>query len=273
MAAFVIRAHYICLPSSCFFAVMRPGLRGIFLLVFTLMCRPGHGQALVPGYVVTTELDSLRGAICPRDEFEQQLGVDFVLLNGTQRRWLDARQVKAYGYVQRGDTVRYVAVVLNQDPAHGGARGIFLRQLVAGPVELYEYHYIPLPPPGGIIVRGGQPLLFPALSVRSARFGSGRSLVLYHPVRNTTTEVTWWNFPAAAAAYFADSPALAADLQAKHYRPRAIPQVVKRYNAWCAAAAFLDGGPKASKSPTASIGINQSMLLEGQHVLEQPERP
>ena len=248
---------------------MRPNLRSVFFLVLTLVYRTGQGQALVPGYVVTTEQDSLRGAICLRDEFQQQLGVDFVLLNGTQRRWLDAHQVKAYGYVHRGDTVRYVAVALNQSPAQAGARGIFLRQLVAGPVELYEYHYMPLPPPGSLPVRGAQPPLFPALSVRSARFGSGRSLVLYQSARTTTTEVTWWDFPTDAAAYFADYSALATDLQANYYRPRSILQVVKRYNAWCTAATSLDGGPKSPKSPTASIGVNQSLWNEGQRALEQ----
>ena len=253
--------------------MLRPCLRVIFLLVLALLCQAGHGQALVPGYIVTTEQDSLRGAICRHDELAQQVGVDFVPLNGTQRRWLDAHQVKAYGYVHRGDTVRYVAVVLNQGASHGEASCIFLRQLVAGPVELYEYRYTPLPAIGCLPESMVGHSLFPALSLRSARFGSGHALVLYQSTRNTTTEVTWWNFPTDAAAYFADYPALAADLQAKHYRRRGIPQVVKRYNAWCTAAAPLSSELKLPKSQAASTGPTPSLWNASRLARNPAERP
>ena len=232
-------------------------LRVALLIVLALLCRAGYGQNLVPGYVVTTELDSIRGAICRHDELQQQGGVDFVPLNGTRLRWLDAHQVKAYGYVHRRDTVRYVAVVLHPGTPHGEARCLFLRQLAAGSVELYEYQYTP-PEPRGNFAPNGEAGFFPPLSIRSARFGSGHALVMYYPAHNSTTEITWWHFPVDAAAYFADCPALAADLRAKRYRLRDIAQVIKRYNAWCTAAELVNGYRKLSPPNTAGLGTTRT---------------
>ena len=232
-------------------------LRVALPIVLSLLCRAGYGQTLVPGYVVTTELDSIRGAICRHDEMQQQGGVDFVPMHGTHLRWLDVHQVKAYGYVHRRDTVRYVAVVLNPGTTHGEARCLFMRQLVAGSVELYDYQYSPPEPRGNFTPNEGAEF-FPALSIRSARFGSGRALVMYYSAHNSTTEITWWRFPVDAATYFADCPALATDLRAKRYRSRDIAQVIKRYNAWCTAAELVNSYRKIPPPKTVGLGTVQT---------------
>ena len=239
-------------------------LRGLLSLVFSLIWLAGYGQSSVPGYVVTAGRDSLRGVIFLHDEFDQQAQVDFIPLPGSQRLLLNAFQLRAYGYMHKQDTVRYEAIAMNYGKKSGVTNRIFLRQLAAGPVDLYHYYYnnryfapqAATPPGGTPLVRTtaantAHPLLyapqfgsasgavvpqvFSPLSATSARFGAGNSLLLHHRARNTVVEITWWDFPVDAAAYFADFPALAADLRAKRYRVRDIKQVLARYNAWHAA--------------------------------------
>ena len=230
--------------------------RNALVLLLSLLARAGYAQQAVPGYIVTAGQDSIRGAIFRHDELIQQAGVDFVSLQGTQRQWLNAAQLSAYGYTSNLDTIRYVAIGLNY-PKAGAPRRVFVRQLVAGPVELLKYYYntrlasSAAPSSAGTpVVRAtaataahptlytaqygsrpaGEPPFFPPLSATSARAGSGNSLLLCRRAQHSLTEITWWNFPVDAATYFADSPALATDLHQKHYRARDIVQVVRRYN-------------------------------------------
>ncbi|ALW84321.1 hypothetical protein AUC43_03955 [Hymenobacter sedentarius] len=241
----------------------RPFWRNTFLLAVLLASRAGQAQHTVPGYVVTAGQDSLRGAIVLHDNLTQQARVDFIPLRGVQRLSLMAAEVKAYGYIRKQDTVRYVAIALNYGPRSGAARRVFIRQLVAGPVELYKYYFNG--PTNGAVARpggGGTPLerptaataahpqlyasqagsgqpvtaaSFPPLSVSGARLGAGHSLLLHRRAPASLVEITAWNFPVDAAAYFADYPALAADLRTKRYKARDVGQVLKRYNAWRAA--------------------------------------
>jgi hypothetical protein len=235
--------------------------RSVLSLVLSLLWLTSYGQSSVPGYVVTAGQDSIRGVVFIQDDFAQQAQVDFIPLQGNQRLVLNAFQLKAYGYIRKQDTVRYVAIALNYGKKSGVTNRIFLRQLVAGPVELYQYYYnnryfapqTSAPAPKGTpLLRptastaahpalytplfgeaaGAVPQVFSPLSAQSARFGTGNSLLVRRRVQNNVTEVTWWDFPTDAAAYFADCPALAADLRAKHYRPRDIANVLRRYNAW-----------------------------------------
>lgn len=230
--------------------------RLLLLLILGLLALPGYSQEAVPGYIVTAGRDSIRGAVFPHDELTGQAGVDFVNLQGTQRQWLNATQLSAYGYTSKLDTIRYVAIGLNY-PKAGAPRRVFVRQLVAGPVELLNYYYSTrlassaAPSAAGTpVVRAtaataahpslytaqyggrpaGEPPFFPPLSATSARAGGGNSLLLRRRAQNSLTEITWWNFPVDAANYFADSPPLAAELREKRYRRRDIPQVVRRYN-------------------------------------------
>ena len=115
--------------------------RGSGLLILLLAGRAGYSQKIVPGYIVTAGQDSLRGAIVIHDDAAQQKQVDFITARGNQRQRLDAHQLKAYGYNTEKDTVRYVAVGMNLGRAGGQVERLFLRQLVAGPDELFRYHY------------------------------------------------------------------------------------------------------------------------------------
>lgn len=243
---------------------MHKPIRGFLPLFFSLISLAAVGQAPVPGYVVTAGQDSLRGAIHVQDDYAQQGRVDFVPLQGNQRLLLDAYQVKSYGYIRKQDTVRYVSVPMRFDPRSDKAGRLFLRQLASGPVELYQYYFsnkyvgatfmnpgtTTQPPtatqaahpqlnrPRFIAPQAGQgkPFYGP-LSTNSALLGSGNALLLHQRAKNILTETTWWSFPADAVTYFADCPALVSDLQAKHYRPRDLPRMVRRYNAWLATAA------------------------------------
>lgn len=235
-----------------------PVFRSLAALILGLAGLPGHGQRLVPGYVVTVGGDSLRGAICIRGPLLQQSRAEFVALRGTERLRLDANQLAAFGYIHQQDTVRYVAINLTYGARHRPDERVFLRQLAAGPVELYQYHYqektagnAPVPqrailaPPTA--ATSAHPLLrtaqvplppaaqaYPPVSAKGA--GPGTALLLRRRAPNAITQVSGWNFPVDAAAYFADCPALATDLQARRYRQRDLPRVVKRYNAWHAGA-------------------------------------
>lgn len=209
--------------------------RLLLLLLLGLLALPGYGQEAVPGYIVTAGRDSIRGAVFLHDKLTQQVRVEFMSLHGTQRQWLNATQLKAYGYSSKRDTIRYVALGLNY-PKQPAPRRIFIRQLVAGPVELLDYYYNPrlpvaaAPNPAGT-PSAGVPTVFPPLSAVSARAGGGNSLLLLRRGAQTSIiEITWWHFPVDAATYFADAPALAAELRQKHYRRRDILQVVRRYN-------------------------------------------
>ena len=157
---------------------------------------PAAAQRLRAGYVVTTGGNSLRGAIrvggAPVD---RQQRVRFVPLAGTGHLRLSPAQARAYGYVLGPDTVRYVAFYAPQRP--GGTEGLFLRQVVAGPVQLYERYVL-------TVGRGG------ALTRREWLVCRG-----HQPPVNTY----WWNFTKEAAAFFRGCPALTADLQAGRYYP------------------------------------------------------
>ena len=230
------------------------------LLLLLLVGRAGYSQKIVPGYIVTAGQDSLRGAIAIHDDTDQQKQVDFITAQGNLRQRLDAYQLKAYGYTTARDTVRYVAVRLDLGRIGGKPEQFFLRQLVAGPVELYQYHYsrdyyarpdrtgtkVSRPPITTVSAGNMQhpqlaeprfntflanPLAFPPLSATSARGGTGVSLLLRRHGQPGFVEANWWVYPTDALAYFADCPALAPDLQANRYRARNLPQLVRRYNA------------------------------------------
>ncbi|MET4074048.1 hypothetical protein [Hymenobacter sp. UYCo722] len=228
------------------------------LLILLLAGRAGFSQKITPGYIVTAGQDSLRGAIVIHEEAAQQKQVDFITARGNQRQRLDAYQLKAYGYTTEQDTVRYIAVSMNLGRDGGKTERLFLRQLLAGPAELYQYRYsrdyfaqpsriateVSRTPNLTIPVNTAHPpvavsrftpvpaslLVFPPLSATSARAGTGISLLLRRHGQPGFTETTWWNFPTDAMTYFADCPALALDLQAKRYHARDLPQLVRRYN-------------------------------------------
>ena len=236
-----------------------PLFRSPFLLALLLASQTGYGQNIVPGYVVTAGQDSLRGAVVVRDDLARQARVEFITLQGNQRLSLTAVEIKAYGYVTKWDTARYVAISLNY--GSGAAKRVFLRQLVAGPVELYQYYYSPANNTTATLA-SGTPLVrptavtaahpplyaakdigngrlttnifFPPLSARGARLGGSNSLLLRRRAQNAFVELNSWNFPVDAATYFADYVALATDLRTKRYKARDIGQVLKRYNAWLA---------------------------------------
>ena len=175
-----------------------------------LLLTAGHptaAQHLRAGYVVTAGGDSLRGAIrvggAPLD---RQQRVRFVPLAGTGRLRLGPAQARAYGYVLGPDTVRYVAFNAPQRP--GETEGVFLRQVVAGPVQLYERY---------VLTEG-----------RSAAPTRREWLVCrgHQPPVNTY----WWNFKKEAGAFFRGCPALTADLQAGRYHSRDLERMVRAYN-------------------------------------------
>ena len=239
--------------------VHMPLFRSPFLLALLLASQTGHGQNIVPGYVVTAGHDSLRGAVVVHDDLARQARVEFITLQGNQRLSLTAVEIKAYGYVTKRDTARYVAISLNY--GSGAAKRVFLRQLVAGPVELYQYYYSPASSTTAPLASGtplvrstaitaahpplyqakdignSRPIMnifFPPLSARGARLGGSSSLLLRRRAQNAFVELNSWNFPIDAAAYFADYAALATDLRTKRYKASNIGQVLKRYNAWLA---------------------------------------
>ena len=228
------------------------------LLLLLLAGRAGYSQKIVPGYIVTAGQDSLRGAIAIHDDEVQQKQVDFITAQGNQRQLLDARAVRAYGYTTDKDTVRYVAVSMNLGRTKDKTEQLFLRQLIGGPVGLFQYRYsrgysaqpsristeviqVPTTSSSGKttytpVTRSyfsnppARSQAFPPLTKASALSGTGVSLLLYRQGQRGFVEATSWRFPADAVAYFADCPALASDLQAKRYHARNLPQLVRRYN-------------------------------------------
>ena len=167
-------------------------LSGALILLILLLTGPvGYSQKIIPGYIVTAGQDSLRRAIIGHDEATQQTQVDFIMAQGNRRQRLDARQLKTYGYTTQKNTVRYMAVSMNLGRT-AKAEALFLRQLVAGPVELYRYcyshDYYNQPARVATDVRPNtsrsgatRPVCgqaFPSLSVASARGGTGVALLL-----------------------------------------------------------------------------------------------
>lgn len=174
---------------------------------------PTTAQHLLAGYVVTASGDSLCGALrVSNSPLEQQRMLHFVPLAGNRRLSLRPAQARSYGYVQGSDTVRYVSFSLPTGVS--GTSDLFLRQLVAGPVQLYE-RYVATTGRGTASVRC-------EWLVRRAH---------YLPV-NTY----WWNFGKEALAFFRACPVLTAELQAGRYRPRDLPLIVRVYNG-CGVAA------------------------------------
>ncbi|WP_125916409.1 hypothetical protein [Hymenobacter coccineus] len=195
------------------------------LLAGLLPAAAARAQRVCPGYVVLANGDSLRGAVHLTSDFEQQQFVKFIPLHAasTKPLRLTDAEVVAYGYVRGPDTVRYrncgpdlasapVVLAVGQRaalfPISRLRLGALLRVLQAGRVQAYE-RYMP--------IRGGNSFFRDVL----LRTGTGSFVGTY-----------WWNFRPRAAEYFADCPALADDLRAGRYPPRALPLVVRRYNAW-----------------------------------------
>lgn len=192
------------------------------------------------GYVLTTGGDTLKGAIILRDRLLQQMRVEFVPLRGEEVLVLDAYQLAGYCYYEQDKLVRYVALPFYQDGSNIPSRG-FLRQLVAGEVQLYDYAYLPVWPR-----RQADLLLIPQswdkkyptfgpLSRKEAEFASqssNRCIVAYRAGAKRLEEVSWWDLRQDAATYFADYPALATDLRAGRYRKRDIAKIVQQYNTW-----------------------------------------
>lgn len=215
-----------------------------WLKLLLCTCLLGHsggvrGQLPVAGYVVTVAGDTLRGAIRLHDALTQQYQVEFIKLRSSQAVLLDAYQLTSYTYYQQADTFRYVALPFFQKGTSAPTRG-FLRQIIGGKVQLYQYRYTKLMPRGASELKQKPPRnakypLFGPLSRREADFASERSpycLVAYQENRPQFEEVNWWNLRKDAPRYFSDHAELAADLRAGRYRARDIQQIIRRYNAW-----------------------------------------
>lgn len=230
--------------------------RASVLAVLLLSSYVGHSQKIVPGYIVTVGQDSLRGAVAIHDDMAQQRQVDFITAQGNQRQLLDARTLRAYGYITAQDTVRYVAVSMNLGRSGAQSEALFLRQLVGGPAELYQYrysrNYYTRPPrvavapastasiPSAVsmshppvassryISPPANALTFPPLNAADARAGTGIALLLRRGQSNFVI-ATQWSFPKDAAAYFADCPNLTPDRH-QLYHLKTLPQLVRRYN-------------------------------------------
>lgn len=206
--------------------------RSILFLLLLVSMVPGYSaqaQKPVPGYVITAGRDSLLGAIQIHEEVDQQLRVEFIPLYGSQPIFLDAHQLAAYGYIHRKDTVRYVALPISFSKSQPPFR-IFLRQLVAGPVALYDYRYYPVP----LRTRpyGNQNLpIFRPLS-RQTNLYANFTLVVHREGEASLQDVRGWEFAKDGSRYFRDYPELAAELQAKQYKSDDVAQVVRRYNGW-----------------------------------------
>lgn len=192
---------------------------------FWLLAFACPAQHLWPGYAVLLNGDSVRGAVRVNSAQQEQSRVRFVPLAGAARLLLRPEAVRAYGYVTNSDTVRYVACSFpigtvpsytrlvngQRQVVHEMAtlvRRLFLRELVAGPVRLYECN----------VLNEGRGTSMSRRELLLARRGQ--------PLVNTY----WWNFSKNAAAYFGDDTALAADLQHGRYHSRDLLQVVHRYN-------------------------------------------
>jgi len=219
------------------------------LLLFAgalLHCAEAQAQIPVAGYVVTVAGDTLLGAIRLRDDLTQQYRVEFIPLRSQQVLFLDAYELTSYTYYTKADTIRYVGLSFYQNNAPTALRG-FLRQLVGGKVQLYQYSYRRLRldyMPGAKLTfpKGTKYPLFAPLSRKGADFAAKEAefniprfphcLVVYQEDQPKLEEVSWWNLRKDAASYFADYPELATDLQAGRYRPRDIAQIVRRYNQW-----------------------------------------
>ncbi|GAB2477065.1 hypothetical protein GCM10011375_20540 [Hymenobacter qilianensis] len=221
----------------------------------------------MPGYVVTMGGDTLRGAIVPAPRLTQQYRVEFILLQGHQRLFLDGYQLASFTYYVDLDTIRYVSLLFAQKGSDTPCRG-FLQQVVAGEAQLYYYSFnlgqggAPFSS-GGLLSTGhrnstgpsrvsayanslinnsqSSPPVTPRKNAKYPAFGPlskrgmyypDNTLVIYRPDRKRLEDVYGWRFPKDAAVYFADFPDLVADLKSGQYRQRDIPQIVRRYNTW-----------------------------------------
>lgn len=199
------------------------------LLVSLLLSSYAQAQKPVPGYVITAGRDSLLGAIQMHEETDQQLRVEFIPLYGPQPIFLDAHQLAAYGYIHKQDTVRYVALPISFGKSQPPFR-IFLRQLVAGPVALYDYRYSHVPLRTRPYGNNTLPLFRP-LS-RQTNLYANFTLVVHREGEANLQDVRGWDFATDGSYYFRDYPELAAELQAKKYRSDDVAKVVRRYNSW-----------------------------------------
>ncbi|GAB3856023.1 hypothetical protein GCM10028822_27780 [Hymenobacter terrigena] len=180
----------------------------VFFVVFLLtVAGPAAAQHLLSGYVVMVGGDSLRGALhVSGSPLEQQRLIRFVPLSGSVRLSLGPAQARAYGYVQGTDTVRYVSFSLPTGVA--GTRELFLKQLEAGPVQLYERYE----------------------TTTGRGTASLRREWLLRPARQQLVNTYWWNFAKEAPAFFRACPGLAIDLQAGRYHPSDLRRIVRIYN-------------------------------------------
>ncbi|RPD46337.1 hypothetical protein DNI29_15170 [Hymenobacter sediminis] len=203
--------------------------RFFLVLLGLLLSRYAQAQKPVPGYVITAGRDSLRGAIQIHEEIDQQLRVEFIPLYALQPIFLDAHQLAAYGYIHKKDTVRYVALPISFSKSQPPFR-VFLRQLVAGPVALYDYRYSHVPlrtrPYGSNTLPIFRPLS------RQTNLYTNFTLVVHREGEPNLQDVRGWDFAADGSRYFSDYPELAAELQAKKYRSDDVAKVVRRYNGW-----------------------------------------
>ncbi|MBC8082147.1 MAG: hypothetical protein H7Z21_02955 [Hymenobacter sp.] len=201
--------------------------RRVYLLILScLLGGSAVAQRLAAGYVVLTSGDTIRGAIRLSSPIEQQMEVKFIPLAANQLFRLTPAKLRSYEYVYGEDTVRYVACpiqlgypviyrtrvrgVLLKNPVNDTV-WLLLKQIMAGPVQLYERY------DRGYGSRGS------AQSMRQFFLRKGKSL----PV-NTY----WWNFPKDAAAFFNDHPFLTTRLQTRRYHARDLKTVVQLYNDW-----------------------------------------
>ncbi|MDB5234662.1 MAG: hypothetical protein JWR44_1655 [Hymenobacter sp.] len=192
------------------------------LLLLGCSCSAQH---LWPGYAVMLNGDSVLGAVRVSSAQQQQSHIRFVPLSGTMLLLLRPEEVRAYGYIKSNDTVRYISCSFpvgtvssytklvngQRQVVHGMATlvmRLFLRELVAGPVRLYERN----------VING------------SRSTSSGRRELLLARQGQPMVNTYWWNFSKNAAAFFNDDTVLATDLQHGRYRPRDLPQIVQRYN-------------------------------------------
>jgi hypothetical protein len=174
---------------------MRPGL----LLLIAMLPAQGLAQRRVPGYLVTSAGDSLLGVLYLSDEVTRQTSLRFARPAVSRTQTWRPYQVRAYGYVARGQAVRYVRFRLP------GAQTAYvtgwLRQVQQGHVDLFELRRLGFRQEFWIR-RGKQPL------------------------ENTT----YWNLPVQGPAYFADNAPVAAALRSGRCSTNDLPRLVALYN-------------------------------------------
>jgi hypothetical protein len=193
----------------------------LYLLGLVLLCKQATmAQRLAPGYVITASGDSIRGAIRLSSPMQQQFEVKFVpLLLADRLLKLAPSDLRAYGYVYNHDTARYVACPMQVGYPVRRSNGymandtswLLLKQLIAGPVQLYERY-----------------------TAGNTGWGNSHSSRQYWIRKGSAVPVNtyWWNFSKDAAAFFQDNPMLAVHLRAKHYQARDLKPIIQLYNSW-----------------------------------------